>query len=962
MKKLGLILVFAAGLNAYTAQTWNFDGAGALTGWNTMSNPSGAGFVITTSADCQSGQCLTMISPSVAPSNSYGALSRSYLTSAWLGQAIRFRAFARGSDDASGYLWMNISDGKSTLSFGMSAYISGSAWQDFHADLTVPSNARYVYFGAVVLTGQIWIDNASFQITDPQAPRALTETGLANLKAFGRLAGYIRHFHPSDQAASVDWDAFTIRGVRAVESAGTPDELAATLQSLFGAIAPTLRIFPGGQQPDIPPELRPGPAAALQIVRWNHFGVGLADSNIYHSERQSAPAGSGLPEGFQDPALPYVAEIGRGLSVAVPLSLYADAGGTLPHASYTDPAADPAVPEDRSTRLAGVILAWNVIQHFYPYFDVVDTDWPAALDAALTTAATDSGADDYMKTLKRLVAAQKDGHGYVWKTVSTTATTIAPVAWDWIENQLVVAYNPSGLGPQAGDRILKIDGRPTEDVIEEQKQLVSGATTQWILHRALSSALTCNASGKMQLEFEPFAMPGTSQSTAMTCGTATVARPRGEVVHELEPGIFYLDLNRVTADDWSNALPRLATANGIVFDLRGYPQTLTYLANLAQSNARSEQWHVPTPAKPDRTDMALTSEYWTVPPGDPYLTARRVFLTDGEAVSAAETVMGIVSYYKLAEIVGGPTAGTNGNINRNTIPGGFIVSFTGMKVLLEDGSQYHGVGVHPTIPSVPTRAGLAAGKDEVLQRGIEVLKWPTTGPASAIATDGVRSAATQLAGPIAPGERVTVTGTNLGPATAVDSAYDISGYLWRSAGDAKVFFDDIQAPLVRASATETVAIAPYKIAGPAAKVRVEFQGRASNEITVPVAAAAPGIFAVDGTTRASATNQDGTANSQANAARRGEIVTLYATGEGLTAPALMDGQRPAVGKWPAPAAETAVTIDGMAAEVVFKGEIEPGLLQLNVRVPTGVTAGNAVPVVLTVGGKTGAGVRTIAIQ
>ena len=35
--------------------------------------------------------------------------------------------------------------------------------------------------------------------------------------------------------------------------------------------------------------------------------------------------------------------------------------------------------EDRATRLAAVALAWNVLQHFYPYFDVVQTDWPGAL-------------------------------------------------------------------------------------------------------------------------------------------------------------------------------------------------------------------------------------------------------------------------------------------------------------------------------------------------------------------------------------------------------------------------------------------------------------------------------------------------------------------------------------------------------------------------------------------------------
>jgi C-terminal processing protease CtpA/Prc len=65
-----------------------------------------------------------------------------------------------------------------------------------------------------------------------------------------------------------------------------------------------------------------------------------------------------------------------------------------------------------------------------------------------------------------------------------------------------------------------------------------------------------------------------------------------------------------------------------------------------------------------------------VQPEKPYFSARRVFLTDGRAISYAETVMGIVERYKLGAIVGGPTAGTNGNVNPFRLPGGYRVSWT----------------------------------------------------------------------------------------------------------------------------------------------------------------------------------------------------------------------------------------------------------------------------------------------
>ncbi|HEX6812402.1 MAG TPA: S41 family peptidase [Planctomycetota bacterium] len=97
-------------------------------------------------------------------------------------------------------------------------------------------------------------------------------------------------------------------------------------------------------------------------------------------------------------------------------------------------------------------------------------------------------------------------------------------------------------------------------------------------------------------------------------------------------------------------------------------------------------------------------------------------LLDRWSVSYAESVLGIIEAYKLGEIVGGTTAGTNGNVNPFDLPGGYSVSWTGMKVLKHDGSRHHGVGIAPTVPVAPTAAGIAAGRDEVLEKAVEVLK------------------------------------------------------------------------------------------------------------------------------------------------------------------------------------------------------------------------------------------------
>ena len=58
-------------------------------------------------------------------------------------------------------------------------------------------------------------------------------------------------------------------------------------------------------------------------------------------------------------------------------------------------------------------------------------------------------------------------------------------------------------------------------------------------------------------------------------------------------------------------------------------------------------------------------------------------------------------------------------------PGGFNVGFTGMRVTRHDGrSPHHLVGVKPDVAVAPTLEGLRAGRDEVLERGLAIVRAP----------------------------------------------------------------------------------------------------------------------------------------------------------------------------------------------------------------------------------------------
>jgi hypothetical protein len=185
----------------------------------------------------------------------------------------------------------------------------------------------------------------------------------------------------------------------------------------------------------------------------------------------------------------------------------------------------------------------------------------------------------------------------------------------------------------------------------------------------------------------------------------------------------YIDLTRATDDAFKAELPRIRQAHGLIFDLRGYPNAemgIDFLRCLSREPMHSAPMLVPIVRYPDHRITEWDPGGWTLPPLAPYLSAKKVFLTNGRAISYSETILAIVEGYHLGEIVGGPSAGTNGNTNIFSLPGGYRISWTGMKVLKHDGSQHHGVGIAATVPAARTRAGVAAGRDEVLERALSL--------------------------------------------------------------------------------------------------------------------------------------------------------------------------------------------------------------------------------------------------
>jgi uncharacterized protein (TIGR03437 family) len=131
-----------------------------------------------------------------------------------------------------------------------------------------------------------------------------------------------------------------------------------------------------------------------------------------------------------------------------------------------------------------------------------------------------------------------------------------------------------------------------------------------------------------------------------------------------------------------------------------------------------------------------------------------------------------------------------------------------------------------------------------------------------------------------------------------------------------------------------------------------------------VAASHPGVFTVNGGGQAIVLNQDDSRNTASNPARRGDFITVFATGQGLVNPPLATGQPAAVSPL-SDVANVTVTMGGRQASDIFFSGMTPGfvgLLQINVRVPREVTPGASVPLLISIQGAQCQPGVTIAVE
>ena len=367
----------------------------------------------------------------------------------------------------------------------------------------------------------------------------------------------------------------------------------------------------------------------------------------------------------------------------------------------------------RDLQIAGVIRVWNVMQHFHPFLDDAHDEWEAALVTAFEQIQPGLSEDEFLGVLRALVAALNDGQATVRRR-SDPPLFQPPALLDWVDGKAVVTYVEESVGQSegvadlaVGDVVVAFDGVESMKALTDRGNLISAATPQGQRSQLFQEILAGPQGEALTLTVE---QPDGSQADVVLSRTVplgSVREPKPMKVQEILSGIYYVDLERISDHELQAALPDLEKADSIVFDLRGVPGKLSptsFIPHLIETPVAGPTWVVPLITTPSHRASQNLRRQWEFAPAEPYLKARRVFITSGSTVGYAELLAAMVQDGDLGLLVGQPTGGACGNRAVVELTQGIEIWFSGLTVETASGTLIHQNGIRPAVPAPTNHA------------------------------------------------------------------------------------------------------------------------------------------------------------------------------------------------------------------------------------------------------------------
>ncbi|GGG20453.1 hypothetical protein GCM10011344_21360 [Dokdonia pacifica] len=649
------------------------------------------------------------------------------------GKKIKLTGYVKTENVSDGYggLWMRIDPQVGFDNMNNRGIKGSTDWKKYEIELDLkPNEATNIVVGGILVgKGKIWIDDLEVTVDgkslDKAPPKKLsgaqkdtafdegsqfsiskpTTQQLKNLTVLGKVWGFLKYHHPAVAIGDINWDY----------------ELFRVMEDIAFAKADSER--------------------DQRILKWiDSYGTipkckkcKETDDEAYLKPDNAWMASNGISEALQE-RLQYI-YINRYQGKHYYIDKTPRVGN--PVFSNENTYASMKYP-DTGFRLLSLYRYWNMIHYYFPYKDVMDKDWNAVLGEYIPQFINAKNELEYEIAALQLIGDIKDTHANLWggddQWEATKGSKFPPVHIQFIENKLVVVdfYNPemkSSLDLELGDAIIAIKGVPASKIIEEKipyypasnhEARMRDISSEILKGDGESLDLTVLRDGK-EIKIK---MPLYERKELDIYGWYREPEDGVKSYKMLPDNIGYITLANITREDPKSISKEFLNCKGIIIDIRNYPSAFMPFALgqfIAPRGTEFVKFTRPNLKNPGEFVMGSPLMIGAGNIAKDKFKGKVVVLVNELSQSQAEYTAMAFRAAPNSTIIGSTTAGADGNVSSILLPGGLRTMISGIGVFYPDGSPTQRVGIVPDIEVKPTIKGIKEGRDELIEKAIEII-------------------------------------------------------------------------------------------------------------------------------------------------------------------------------------------------------------------------------------------------
>ncbi len=388
--------------------------------------------------------------------------------------------------------------------------------------------------------------------------------------------------------------------------------------------------------------------------------------------------------------------------------------------------------DDTGYRLLGLFRYWNIIEYYYPYKDVIGEDWDQVLQEFISKFIQGTDYESYLLTIAELTTRIHDSHAYL---VGRNGNTVSeyfgmyriPINFIEVDNQIVISKIIHKCGLELGDIVLKVGDKDIDEILENRRKYISQSREDtgsllfldlFRIHEKNTDVTVIRKGKTIDVNVK-----GSRKDTNVHVDTKS---------QEMEDGkIYYINAGLLKNGEIEEIMKKWWNTKGLIVDLRNYPSSpIAYKLAEYLMSAEKEFVRMSFPNRSVPGEFYYFDSFVSGKPkesnnqilSDEVYKGKLVILINEHTISQGETTTMSLRNTPNSIVLGRPSAGANGDVRPFTLPGNIKSTISGFGVYYPDKKPTQRIGIQPDIYMNPTIEGIREGRDEFIERAIEIIK------------------------------------------------------------------------------------------------------------------------------------------------------------------------------------------------------------------------------------------------